>query len=77
MSDKLYSLIAKIMNIPVKQVNEQSGPESIPSWTSFNRYVLLTELESEFNTKFSIDEVVSIKTVADIKHHLQNHGVKL
>ena len=60
MSDKLYSLIAGIMNIPIEQINDQSGPESIPSWTSFSGYVLLSELESEFNTKFSIDEVISV-----------------
>ena len=77
MSDKLYSLIANIMNIPIEQINDQSGPESIPSWTSFSGYVLLSELESKFNTKFSIDEVVSVKTVADIKKHLRNHGVTL
>ena len=65
------------MDIPESEINDQSGPESIPSWTSFSGYVLLSELESEFNTKFSIDEVISVKTVADIKKQLRNHGVTL
>ena len=77
MSQRLYSLIAKIMNVPVSQINDESGPESIDSWTSFNGYVLLYELEEEFKTKFTIDEALDVKTVSDIKRHLKNHGTVL
>lgn len=77
MSQRLYSLIAKVMNVSVSQVNDESGPSSIDSWTSFKGYVLLYELEEEFKTKFTIDEALDVKTVADIKRHLQNHGIAL
>lgn len=77
MSQRLYSLIAKIMNVPVSQVNDESGPVSIDSWTSFKGYVLLYELEEEFKTKFTIDEALDVKKVADIKRHLMNHGIVL
>lgn len=77
MSQRLYGLIAKIMNVPVSQVNDKSGPESIASWTSFKGYVLLYELEEKFKAKFTIDEALDVKTVADIKRHLKNHGIVL
>ena len=77
MSERLYGLIARVMNVPVSQINDASSPESIPSWDSFNSYVLLDELESEFQTQFSIDEVVETKNVSDIKKHLRNHGIVL
>ena len=77
MSQRLYSLIAKIMNVSVSQINDESGPESIDSWTSFKGYVLLYELEEEFKTKFTIDEALDVKKVADIKRHLKNHGIVL
>ena len=77
MSHKLYELIARVMDVPASDINDSSSPESIPSWDSFNSYVLLDELESEFQTQFSIDEVVETKNVADIKRHLKNHGVSL
>ena len=51
--------------------------ETIQSWDSFNSYVLLDELESEFKTQFTIDEVVNTKNVADIKHYLKIHGIVL
>jgi acyl carrier protein len=76
MSKKLYELIGKVMNMSVSQINDNSGPESIESWTSFNGYVLLYELEHEFNVKFTMEEAIDVKTISDIKRHLQNHGVE-
>jgi acyl carrier protein len=75
MNNKLYSIIAKIMGVSESDVTDESGPETIANWTSFNSYVLLYQLESEFNVKFTIDEAVDVKIVADIKRHLKNHGV--
>jgi acyl carrier protein len=77
MSKKLYTLIGKIMDVSIIDLNDDSSPESIPSWDSFNSYLLLDELESEFHTEFSIDEVVETKNIADIKKHLKNHGIVL
>ena len=77
MSSKLFSIIAKIMNLPIDSLNDESSTESIPSWTSFKGYVLLYELETQFSVKFTIDEVTDVKNIADIKRHLKNHGVTL
>lgn len=77
MSIKLYNLIATIMQVPVSEIDDTSGPETIERWDSFQRLVLLDELETTFGIKFTLDEVLSIKTVADIKTDLRNHGVLL
>ena len=77
MSKRLYSIISKVMDIPISKINDESSPESIDSWDSFNSYVLLDELETEFKIEFSIDEVVETKNVADIKKYLKKHGIEL
>ena len=77
MSKRLYNLVAKVMSVQSSTINDESGPESIESWTSFKGYVLLYELETEFKVKFTIDEVMDVKKMADIKRHLKNHGVIL
>ncbi len=77
MSKKLYKIISKIMNVNIEEINDESGPSSISNWTSFNGYVLLYELETNFDVKFSIDEAMDVKNISDIKRHLQNHGVNL
>ena len=75
MNNKLYSIIAKIMGVSELDVTDESGPETIANWTSFNSYVLLYQLETEFHVKFTIDEAMDVQIVADIKRHLNNHGV--
>lgn len=77
MSEKLYKIISKVFNINIDEISDVSSPESISSWTSFNGYVLLYELESNFDVKFTIDEAMDVKNVFDIKRHLENHGVNL
>ena len=77
MSEKLYKIISKVMNVNLENISDESNPSTISNWTSFNGYVLLYELESNFDVKFSIDEAMDVKNVADIKRHLQNHGVDL
>ena len=75
MSNKLYEIISKVMNIPTSSLNDTMGPESIESWTSFNGYVLLHELETGFEVKFIIDEAMDVTTIADVKRHLKNKGI--
>ena len=74
-NDVLYNVIAKVMDVPVSEINDDSGPENIETWDSFNGLLLLDELESEFKVKFSLDEVSDVKTVKDIKKHLQDQGI--
>ena len=75
MSDKLYEIISKVMKIPISSLADNMGPENIENWTSFNGYVLLYELESGFNVKFTINEAMDVATIADIKKHLKNKGI--
>ena len=59
------------MDVPVTTLNEQSGPENIEKWDSFNGLVLVDEIENHFNVKFSLEEIIDVKTVEDIKKHLK------
>jgi acyl carrier protein len=77
MSKNLYEIISNVMSYPISKINDESGPENIELWDSFNGLVLVDELESEFKIKFTLDEVLDVKIVKDIKRHLRNHGVKL
>ena len=77
MTNDVHKIIAKVFSISESEVNDQSGPENIESWDSFNGLVLVDELENHFNVKFTISEITDVKTVADIKRHLKNHNVEL
>lgn len=75
MTSKLYQIISKVMKLEVSEISDDLGPETVENWTSFSGYVLLYELESGFNIKFTIDEVTDVKTISDIKRHLRNKGI--
>ena len=75
MSKKLYEIISKVMRIDISTISDELGPETIENWTSFNGYVLLNELETGFKVKFTIDEAMDVKNIADIKRHLKNKGI--
>ena len=77
MSEKLHNIISKVFSVPISEINDESGPETIESWDSFNGLILIDELESNFNIKFSVSEIIDVKNVKDIKRHLNNHGVDL
>jgi len=76
MSEKLYNIISKVMSVPVSEINDESGPDNIESWDSFNALVLIDELEDAYNTKFTLEEVIDVMKIADIKKVLSNHGAK-
>lgn len=77
MSKKLYEIISRVFSVPISEINDQSSPETIERWDSFNGLVLVDELESAFNIKFTVSEITDVQTTADIKRHLRNHGVIL
>ena len=77
MSNELYKIIAKVFSISESEINDESGPENVESWDSFNGLVLVDELENHFNVKFTISEIVDVKNVSDIKRHLKNYNVDL
>ena len=77
MSENIYKIVAKVFSVPISEINDESSPETIESWDSFNGLILVDEIESNFNVKFSVSEIIDVKNVKDIKKHLKNHGVDL
>ena len=77
MTSKLYELVSQIMHVPISEITNDSGPKSIETWDSFNLYILLNEIETEFKIRFTLDESLDIKNVGDFKKYLGNHGIIL
>ena len=77
MSKKLFNIISRIMEIKSSELTDESGVEDVENWDSYNGLLLVDEIESEFNIKFTIEEIFDINSIADIKKYLTNHGVIL
>ena len=74
--ENLTQLIARVLNINEHIINDAASPETIPEWDSLNGILLVVELEKNFNVKFTMDEVVAVQKVADIKDALRKHNVR-
>lgn len=77
MTNQLYTIISNVLNIPLKDINDELGQESNEAWDSFNTYILLDEIETQFKVKFTLEETLNIKKVSDLKKLLQKHSIKL
>ena len=75
--NKLNQILAKVLGINQDQITDQTSPDNVETWDSFNGLMLVSELENEFNVRFTMDEVISVKCVKDIKEALKKHGVIL
>ena len=72
----LRNLIAKILNVPLDSITEATSPQTTPNWDSFSGLLLAAELEKTAKVKFTIQEVISVKSVGDIKKILDKYNVK-
>ena len=75
--NRLKAILSKVLSIDKDSINDKTSPDNAESWDSFNGLMLVSELEKEFNVKFTMEEVVSVKNVKDIKESLKKHGIKL
>ncbi len=74
---KVEAVIAKVLGIDESSITNKTSPDNTPEWDSFNGLLLATELEKTYNVKFTIEEVIAVHDVNDIKEALKKHGVNL
>ena len=72
--DKLKKLFSSVLGVEIEMINDDSSPEKIKSWDSFTGLVLISEIESNFSIKFTIDEVLGIKNYKNIEDLVKKYG---
>ena len=73
---KLNEILSQVLEVKEEEINNDTSPENVDNWDSFNGLMLVSELESNFDIKFTMNEVLEVKKVSDIKKALEKHGVK-
>jgi acyl carrier protein len=75
--ERLKDVLSKVLGVDRSKITDDMSPNHVDSWDSFNGLLLVSELESTFKVKFTMDEVSSARCVGDIKNYLRKHGVVL
>lgn len=74
---KLYDLLGKILEIDPKIITDRTSPANTPTWDSYNALLMISEIEAAFKAKFTMDEVMKVKNVGDIKRVLKKYGIDI
>ncbi|MBI2454503.1 MAG: acyl carrier protein [Parcubacteria group bacterium] len=75
--NKLTKILARILEIDERKINNQTSPQNTPTWDSYNALLMVSEIEDAFGKNFTMTEVMKVKNVGDIKKVLRRHGVKI
>ena len=75
MNEKLYEIVSKVFNVNRSEINDETSPENLEEWDSFNFYILLDEIENKFSINFDLDETLEIKKIGDFKKLFLKHGL--
>jgi acyl carrier protein len=71
----LEELLAELLQIPVTKVTAELAMKDLDAWDSLKHMELIATLEQQFDLQLSFDEIVSMRSVGDIKRVLSNKGV--
>lgn len=74
MGKNLEQLLAELLQIPVTNITADLAMKDLDVWDSLKHMELISELERQFDLQLSFDEIVSMRSVADIKRVLSSKG---
>ena len=75
MGKDLEQLLAELLQIPVSKITADLAMKDLDVWDSLKHMELIAALEQQFELQLSFEEIVAMRSVADIKRVLSNKGV--
>ena len=64
--DELTSLFRGVLNQPELRLNHNSTAKTVEGWDSLNHAILLAEVQKHFSVRFTVKEVIALKTVGEL-----------
>jgi acyl carrier protein len=69
--ERLYAAVAECLQLPREKVNDGVSRQNTPEWDSLNHLRIITAIESEFGVRFTMDEIASMQSVADLRRVIE------
>ena len=74
---RLKKVLCEVLKMKEEEITEELTPNDVKMWDSMNALILVSALESTFNVKFTLVEVMGVKCIGDITKLLKKHNVEL
>lgn len=73
MEDQLRQVFARVFNVPLESVTDESSPQTVVKWNSAGHLDLVLEIESQFNIQLSDEEVVTMVNFRRVRDTVSQH----
>lgn len=64
--EKVFEIIANVLNVNVDEITLESTVGDFPSWDSLGQLNILQSVQDEFEVEFEPEEMMDIEDVNDI-----------
>jgi acyl carrier protein len=74
MNERLQSLVAGILDLPTLEVTADMRRTDTAAWDSLTHLHLISAVEDEFDTTFTMDEIADLQTPAELQRVIEERG---
>ena len=71
------ALVTEHLKVEPGKIADHLTPHDVPDWNSMNYLLFISELENEYGISFSMDEVLGVRSLKDVKKALIHKGILL
>ncbi len=64
--EQVKGIIAKVLEAPIEEINEDTAIGDIPSWDSLHHLQIIATIEKNFGFRFTPDVMMDLEDVGDI-----------
>lgn len=64
--EKLQEVFRDVFEDKTLVINNETSAKDVDNWDSMNHILLITEIESQFEISFEMDDLIEMKSVGDI-----------
>jgi|TARA_B100001964_G_C14021519_1_gene504074 acyl carrier protein len=68
-AERIKIVMSAVFEIPVKQIKDDSSPDTIDTWDSLKHMNMVVALEEEFQIEFTDDEINKMLNYSSIKNN--------
>ena len=76
-ADTLTTIIADVLRVPRAEIVDSLDMEETGTWDSLSHMQLIAALEEEFNMELTADEIVSMRSLGQIKDVLRAKSIDI
>lgn len=72
--EKVESVLTDLLQLPAGKINDGLAMTDVELWDSLKHMELIASLEESFKLQLTFDEIVSMRTVGEIKRVLRERS---